>query len=259
MNDLDSMKRFLENTHRSISSKVKIITPDQLDAPCYLHISVNPSIRKFIPFVSRRTMEDENITLPRISVSTTIIGCIHGYASAFYDFIDLSTVNDSDNKDNHNRSYKGGYYIYAFEPVISLKPTRQLVDDVLFTDEHWLVAFDKDHLEYKASVVGKLFIYEMILQPHTGKIIRNNIRGDAEFYIETNREINLGYKYTLKPGYYRIKGPLFNERDYNYKHAKIYDVKMISKSEYMDVKNKNVAMLSYEEQCKSKQPIYTRW
>ena len=129
-----------------LSPKVsKYITPvswDKLPTKTLYHVSTNPKIPVFIPQVSARTVQNEDVRVPRVCVAGDLLACLIRYGGMWGDYY-------SDKKFL-------GWTIYEFEGDLAFRPSKELLPDQTDTNEYWLITYNKATREYKPKVVGKL-------------------------------------------------------------------------------------------------------
>jgi hypothetical protein len=200
--------------------------------PLY-HISKDSGIRKFIPCVTRRTGSAENITIPRISVTPTLVGCFIGYGQGWSD---ISAPELSD------RKFKNGWYIYNIPYELALLPDARELYDVKDTDEHWLVNYSSTTAVYRGDIIGKVFVTELVMVPRTGQYPKQYQRTLIE--IEQS-ELRLFPDITLAPGYWEVYGPNF-ESGATLNNSDEYTIKKLSFSEYAAAKKYSADLLSLD-------------
>lgn len=244
------MEAWLVNQAEQVQRNVEIVTPEtaafgEYDGSHMLHISTNTSLRKFVPVIGRRQAKEEDRTVPRICVCPTLLGCFVGYVKAIWDVENL--VADGTKEDN-NESYKGGWYIYAFEHDASLLPNKKMVPDVKRSDERWLTLFSPEHTEYKPEVAGKVFYHRIIQQPNNDRLPYSHV----EMFVEVRRAGGIAFSknHYLKPGFYMIDGPA-PASTIAWDSDKQFTVKSIDRETFFSYKKVSADMLSL--------PAYLRW
>lgn len=133
---------------------VKNLTPlerDQLPTKNLYHISLNDKIRTFIPQVSARTIEKEDVRLPRVCTAGNLLACLLGYGAMWRDY--YNEKND-------------GWFIYGFDFELAFKPNKRLLPDQKETDELWLITYSKDTVEYKPNRLGTLKLVQYHSMKH---------------------------------------------------------------------------------------------
>ena len=190
--DLQDMKRFLEFWPSTISNNVEILTPEN-SAGVTFHISTNNALKSFEPRVSRRTMNKEDRSVPRVSTAGTLNGCLSGYSAALYDWENM----DAD-------KWQGGWKIYAVEYQAALKPNKKILGDADQTEEIWLVPYNKEHVRYQATPIGELFFAKV------GREATNNPKLPRKVYVKAYVRIAEGHMLplnkstVLRAGYYQL-------------------------------------------------------
>ena len=111
---------------------------------------------KLYPNMPKSAMANENNTIPRITCAPSLIGCIVGYYRAEQDLLDAGRFGKDVKK-----QYVGGYTISTIEPSLVLKPDATLVPDQGRSDEHWVVPFNEDHVDFAPRQIGKCFIHRL--------------------------------------------------------------------------------------------------
>jgi hypothetical protein len=242
---LEDLKAWYERAPEKIRQASKIVTPDEYPSPYMFHISKNPKIKEFIPFIGRRQGESEDRTIPRITVAPYLIGCMIGYADVEKDFM----LNKERDKEKSKIPFLGGWKIYGFKYDGALKPTKKLVYDAKNSDECWLTTYNEATQRYVASVVGEFFYKSITFQARD-----KDPWSEGEFYLKTTTLLPFTKRHILQPGFYRIRGltPQF-VRDYvDDKH---YEVEPISEADYLKAKHGVADMLAYQKP----DPIFLNW
>lgn len=214
------------------AKRLSIKTVEEV-GPLY-HISKDSGIKRFTPYVTRRTGSSENISIPRISVAPTIVGCFIGYAQGW---TDISWP------DLRDKKFKNGWYIYDIPYEFAILPDTKELFDVKDTDEHWLVNYSPSTATYKGDVIGKMFVSELIMVPRTGQFPKQYQRTLIEI---EQRELKLFPDIVLTPGYWEVYGPNF-ESGATLENSKEYVVKKLSFGEYAKAKKYSADMLSLNQ------------
>jgi hypothetical protein len=213
----------------------------------FLHISTNTDIRKFVPRLTLRGSELENRDITRIYVAPTLLGCLIGYASAENDFMSL----ESDGKE---KDWKGGYKIYELPFKAALKPNTAMVHDQLASDEHWMVTYSPDTIDYVPKTAGRIFFDSVSYKARSKK----RPHGEAVWFVEVTKDegIPFGKKHFLAKGYWRVEGPVTMNAT-GWKQDGEFTVTKIQKSEYGNTKELRATLLSYQET--NNPPAYKDW
>lgn len=168
---------------------LKLFSAKEVNRPLY-HISMNPRIKLFTPQISKRTMTKEDRSLPRISTSTSLIGCMNGYQSVHHDI-----------KDRKKLNFSGLYKIYELPFQYAIKPDRKLVPDVDHSDEYWLISWKKDTYGIVPNQAGEFFVAKT-------ETVYGNDGTDTVYHLYlrvTGDYLYLDHKRRLEQGYYCIK------------------------------------------------------
>ena len=171
-----------------VQKSCSIVEANDENQGIMLHISPeNMSRKPYAPWIGPRQANQEDRTVPRVTVSDSILGCIYGYAAML--------DNVFDNK-------KAGWYIHQLEFEHCLKPGKAMVYDADLTNEHWLVRYNEATSQYKGKVIGKLVAESILLK--TGD--KNKSRAIVTLLAAVEKcPIKLTSKQTLEIGYYRFK------------------------------------------------------
>lgn len=250
MSDIDDIKALLAGANEKVKSNAKVITPESIGQDYLIHISMDTNIKKFVPFISPRQSPKEDRTMPRVCVSSSLLGAMCGYAGMESDFLNFITGD----KATTGPTYRGGMKIYTIPFTTALEPGRKLVYDQHHSDEYWLVTYNKETVEYKPEPAGKMFFHSITFVSRDGKPPVS----DGMLYVEVTKEDGLAFTpdIFLEKGYYIIEGPTpqFTTLTYSDKtHKKNYTIKSIDRAEFLSVKNANAALLGYEV------PTYMGW
>lgn len=232
----EQLLKWLENVSEKVQRNVQVVTDEDINQSFLLHISTNTNLRKFIPVIGRRQASSEDRTVPRVCVCPTLLGCMIGYAKIEADF-----HNNIPDGSKDNEGYKGGWKIYAFPFLASLRPNKKLVFDADRSDEHWLTSYSPDTAEYIPETAGKFFFRSIQMVARNNKLPY----GEMDAFLEITRDsgIHFSPRHYLEKGYYRITGPLpQNVSDWN--DDAEYRVSTLTRDEYLAVKRSCADMLS---------------
>lgn len=203
--------------NKRIKNNTEIVTKETLGQDYVIHIAQFK--QKFlIPNISKRSAVSEDNTLVRIHTSDNLIGCLMGYSNI---------LSDKDNKIVKNK-FENKYYINKVDFEYALKPNNKLVWDANFTDELWLLTYNKQTIKYTAVDAGYFVIDSVVhkLLKESHGIVIHNILINVKDPIKLNKTIH------LDKGYYKVE--IQDTVDYENKVA-IYNVinyKEINKSEF---------------------------
>lgn len=237
-NEEEKVQAFLETVHPIIAKNCRVVSPSEHPGGRLLHISTSDRIKVFIPSLTQRLADNETRHVLRISTSPFLFGCIVGHQGIVRNYIRLKVG------DNHfgNVIYRGGYYIYEFENEWSVRPGSRLVYDVNYSEERWLVNYDKEHVEYRAKIIGKFFIKYITIEP---KIKGDQEYGKATLYLECTKPLQWSNKIRLEKGHHRIITPCMHD-EFNPLGKNPFDVSSISPGEYQSAKTGPLALLSHK-------------
>lgn len=190
--DLQDMQRFLELWPSTVGNNVEILTPNNSSGIAF-HISTNPNLKFFEPRISRRTLNKEDRSMPRVSTAATLNGCLSGYSSALYDWEYM----DAD-------KWVGGWKIYAINYDAALKPNKKILGDAESTEEIWLVSYNKDHVRYPATSIGEIFFTEVGRKATGNNKLPRRVLVRAYIRIADGYQMPLNKTTVLRSGYYQL-------------------------------------------------------
>ena len=127
-------------------SELTLFSAGEVNRPLY-HVSMNPNVRIFSPKVSSRTLSSEDRSVPRVSTSTSLIGCLNGYQSMFTDMAG-----------RERKNFTGLYTVYELPYQYAVKPSKKLLSDVETSDEYWLVSWKKETYSIRPNTVCEFTI-----------------------------------------------------------------------------------------------------
>lgn len=197
-------------------SKVKIVDKTMSNVKLLYHISADDKLQHFYPRVSQKLYPNETTQIPRTSTSPSVIQCILGYGG-FYQ--DLSW---------HAENFNGIYYIYEPKWDIAFKPSKSLVGDVEFSDEHWLLYYKKEHYQRTSERSGEFFVrsFDCVLKGS----------GSDDEYILFLKVDKDGLEFLpgkqLRRGYYRITLQQFKTPNYEYRLDENVFIEEIDSKQY---------------------------
>lgn len=246
--DLKEMHDFVALQSKEVQQNIEIVTAADMNAPYALHIDKNtPGV--FVPRMPKSAAPSENDSCARVTVACTALGCFIGYFRGEND-----TMRGSVKIEGEHDHFRGGYYISKMDFNHALKPNAKMVMDAESSEELWLVPYNKDHIEYKPVVVGKIFVSALTYLPASG----NHPSVSYVFYLENNdpNGMWLDRKNKVDVGYYRI------DVDWpTVYHRSIYNDKIkitkVEKEEFEKQKNLRAAMLEFSEVKNT--PSYLKW
>lgn len=199
-------------------SELTLFSAGEVNRPLY-HVSMNPNVRIFSPKVSSRTLSSEDRSVPRVSTSTSLIGCLNGYQSMFTDMAGRARKN-----------FTGLYTVYELPYQYAVKPSKKLLSDVETSDEYWLVSWKKETYSIKPNKVCEFTIPQ----------VQTTYGSDGEdqrvtmFLKVLGESLYLTHDIKLVKGYYEIT---LRNYDYDYplENNNKIEVKEITENDYNKV------------------------
>lgn len=244
-----SINQFLSLLPVEVSKELTIVDSNTLNQSHLLHISKDTSIKRFTPAVTRRSMEGENSSVPRISTAPTLAGCILGYASDLYDFMEHANSATFDRK--RRVAYRGGWAIYGLPFQTSLRPSAKLLPDVKRTDEHWLVTHDESTVAYTPVLLGKFF-YESVLYKASAEAPRPIIDVFVEVLTET--PIPFTRNVQFEKGFWKIKVDSLHNAE-RWDKIQQSELQELTRQDYLNSKRVCASLLSFDEAA----PRTSKW
>ena len=177
---------------------------------------MNPNVRIFSPKVSSRTLSSEDRSVPRVSTSTSLIGCLNGYQSMFTDMAG-----------RERKNFTGLYTVYELPYQYAVKPSKKLLSDVETSDEYWLVSWKKETYSIRPNTVCEFTIPQ----------VQTTYGSDGEdqrvtmFLKVLGESLYLTHDIKLVKGYYEIT---LRNYDYDYplENNNKIEVKEITENDY---------------------------
>lgn len=199
-------------------SELTLFSAGEVNRPLY-HVSMNPNVRIFSPKVSSRTLSSEDRSVPRVSTSTSLIGCLNGYQSMFTDIAGRARKN-----------FTGLYTVYELPYQYAVKPSKKLLSDVETSDEYWLVSWKKETYSIRPNTVCEFTIPQ----------VQTTYGSDGEdqrvtmFLKVLGESLYLTHDIKLVKGYYEIT---LRNYDYDYplENNNKIEVKEITENDYNKV------------------------
>lgn len=228
---LQHMHAFLDLFPPLIRKNVEIV-PGGPAGGVTFHISVNSKIKRMEPCVSRRTMNKEDRSVPRISTAQTLNGCLSGYSAALYDW------------ESPVENFLGGWKIYQLNYDYALRPNTKLLGDALQTEELWLVGYDRDHASYPTTPIGEFFFTE-VGRTQGATATSRIMKVRVQLRIGDGFQLPLNKVTLLRSGCYElVYNDWYGSMDVRHPHDII--VKPISSSEYQSKKKIGAGLLNNE-------------
>lgn len=199
-------------------SELTLFSAGEVNRPLY-HVSMNPNVRIFSPKVSSRTLSSEDRSVPRVSTSTSLIGCLNGYQSMFTDMAG-----------RERKNFTGLYTVYELPYQYAVKPSKKLLSDVETSDEYWLVSWKKETYSIRPNTVCEFTIPQ----------VQTTYGSDGEdqrvtmFLKVLGESLYLTHDVKLVKGYYEIT---LRNYDYDYplENNNKIEVKEITENDYNKV------------------------
>lgn len=231
MDTPDELEKFLSLLPGSVRDGLYPVSNDDFEYPYMLHVSIDRKIKEFVPSVTRRTANNEDRTVARISTAPTLLGCFAGY---------MKGVSDSLYPDN---GWRGGWYVYALPFKQALVPNKKLLFDQKTTDEHWLVTYNQETINYPAEIIAKCFYKEVVALPRT--------KGWPAYRVKLAIEV-LGDKpvryckgVVLTKGTWLIEGPDPASPGITWKSRNEYQITELDPKTYKESKKLSADLLSH--------------
>lgn len=223
------LEQSIELMNDRVKKNVVIVGSDEFKYPFLYHIGgeKNPT---YTPRIGQRQSDNEDRTVPRVTASTSLLGCILGYGTLIWNFFNLPDARDD----------KGGLYIHRIPFDYVLKPNNKLVYDQSISDEHWLTTYNKDTVNYKGQLIGKIIVKEILCKP----VVNDYPDYIVTVLIELTAPMPFSAKENFEPGYYKVILPF----DHKLKHTRTKDIKItpISKDEFTETKKQVAVLLSVD-------------
>lgn len=216
--DREEITKYLSALLGDNVTELTLYSAKKVNRPLY-HVSMNPNVKIFSPKISVRTLSDEDRSVPRISTSTSIIGCMNGYQSIF-----------SDMAGRERKNFTGLYTVYELPYQYAIKPSKKLLKDVDISDEYWLVSWKKETYSIRPTVVCEFNVPQ----------VQTTYGSDGEDKLVTmfikvlGESLYLSHDLKLAKGYYEV-----TLRNYTYSYPlennKKIEVKEITENDYNKV------------------------
>jgi hypothetical protein len=225
---------------KELHSEFTYVTDESLGRNMLYHMSTDVSIKCFQPNVTSRTAIKENRSVPRICTADTIIGCILGYAQTTKDFFTREEGEKALSQKEYK--YRGGWVVYGIPFELAIIPSKKLLPDVTRTNEHWLVGYHGDAIDYPCQQIAKMF-YTNVNYSATDGFPKSTI--DLMFEVMSDEPIAFTPDHLLDKGHYciRLVG-IFSAS--NIKRGYDINIEKIDKVDYKQQKDQVASMLSFE-------------
>jgi hypothetical protein len=237
MEDVEACKSYIDSFRNGVGKNCTIVSPEELGQEWLYHISVNPGIKKFVPALTQRSAPKEDRSVPRVSVATTIFGCILGYQQDRNDW----------EYGRSNKGWRDGWYVYGFRNEVSVKPNVKILYDADFTDERWLVPYGPDKWQYPAEIIGKYF-YRSVREYQRNAVGEKTI--EVFFEVAKGATVRFSHELYLTEGYWTFE---FSRWVKGWDKAVIENLRELTSTEWKKVKGSTADLLSRQE------PPSARW
>lgn len=246
--DLEEIQEFLKLQTAEVQEDCKIVSVDDLGQEYLIRIDKKPP-PKFVPNMPKSAMSTENTTTPRITTAPTLVGCMIGYFRIERDVID-GTAPDV----HGNVKFAGGYSISKLKIRHCLKPGSSMVTDADSSDEHWIVPYSIDSVEYVPEIIGQLFVGSVTYLP-----VSNHwpgVRLEMYLKVDTDDGFQIMPGKRVGKGYYRFTVYWKNIRTRSVKdEGCLIGLEPIDQLSYDEQKNLKASMLSLKDQL----PGFSGW
>lgn len=245
--DHDDIVRWFESQNPTFKKRAKIVSNEDLGLNHLFRI--DKVVQKFYyPRMPRSAYSNENQDVPRISMSSSLMGCMLGYGRWYYD----AGLGTSKAQSKDNEGYKGGYIIQSLPFNYAIIPTKDDIWEVPYTDEVWLVNYNLSTSQYIPTIIGKMFIRSIKLTMNQGRAPDGNVT----IYVEHDYDGLPFIRNKAYPaGYYKIETNYKSNKelrtgidivgnDINCYDEKQYTITAISKEEYLNEKRYTAHLLS---------------
>lgn len=211
----DIRDQVLEALPSRIHNQVKIVLPEDIGQDYLLHFSTDKNIREFRPTVSRRTLNREDRSIPRIATTPHLEGALAAYQMHLIDFTD--------------EDFDGVFKIYGLPFEAAIRPSARVLPDVNVSDEHWLITYNRETESYKPFKLG-----EFALISYTR--LKRGYRWRFELVLKCSHDpFPLTQQRRLDKGYYYVEmesGWDFNKKGYPHEPHEIHQLESISAKDY---------------------------
>lgn len=211
--------KYLEPLLGDTVNDLYLVPAQDLNRPLY-HISMNPNIKQFTPQVSKRTLDRENRSLPRISTSTSLIGCMNGYQSI---------LPDMEKRSNNN--FTGLYTIYELPFQYAIKPTKRVLPDVNISDEYWLFSWKRETYSVEPNIAAEFTVPK----------IETTFGNDGTDYVYhlyihvKGSKLYLDQSHVLQQGYYHVTLKGYDSKFPLDKNDKQLQIQVLDERQYKQV------------------------
>lgn len=177
---MDELLQYLELQTKKVKQNTEILIysnlPENLQFPLY-HISLDPTIKTFIPRIPKTADMNDSETIPRICVSRDLIGAIEGLGQVDSNFV--------------NGNYK--YYIYAFDWSEVLVPNEKIanIDINSVGTELWITNHKKENVYNKPKIIGEIIVTDILFKASIVNKNNYNPNKELHFVAKLNESVPL--------------------------------------------------------------------
>ena len=240
--DFTAIHAYMDSLQERVQKELTIVSPEELGQAFLLHITPEKS-PVYAPRIGFRQSDSEDRTVPRITASPCLFGCIIGYAVLLDNFINVQAYGTP----LKETTWRNGVYIRKLPFKQALRPTKKLIYDVEASDEHWLVSYSDTTRTYPSEQIGKFFITQINLTPFQNRLPQQRY----EIFLQLTESIRFTEKLPLEPGHYCISFLL----DHTSTHEQSSDIEVtaISRSDFLARKKVVASLLS------ASSSLFSRW
>lgn len=249
MNHMEDIQAWMKMQNQKVRSNLTVVDNTEGKGPSLYHITYDRDPGRFTPVIGWRQGDAEDRSVPRVCVSTTILGTILGHS----EFEGRSLQLQVKKKDENGVLYRGGFYLFEFDYSVAVRPNKNLVYDQDSTDEHWLVTYNKDTVYYKPRPVGLVIPVEVV----TRFTAKEKPRTSIEYFVQADRPIPFSDRKVLSPGFYRVKSPASYQIEAWDKSEEI-KVTKVTEGEFKEKKKEVTVMETASVEIKNA-PMFFKW
>ncbi len=248
--DRQAIDDFLQLQPTEVQEDCKIVSSVDVGQDFMLRID-KFTPEKFVPNMPKSAMSTENTNTPRVTVAPTLVGCMIGYFRIERDVQDGTALLKNQDKPR----FAGGYAISRLKYNHCLKPGAKMVVDSSSSDEHWLVPYCVDAVEYEPDIVGQIFVESVTYLNRSsnwpGVRLNLYLRVDAD---DIALPVMPGK--TVGKGYYRYTVYWSNIRTRTVEdHGCLLSLEPIDEAAYLTAKKLHADMLSFQDPV----PAFSGW
>lgn len=192
--------------------------------PLY-HISTNGDIPYFEPRFSTKIYPNENTQIPRTSTSPSIGECMQGYGP-----IHKENLVGGWGKEEDRKNFNGIYYVYKPIWKFAIQVTSELVGDVKWSREHWLLCYKPSLYRRPAAITAQFFVQNITT---SFKGTRNQVNMVVFLKVDDRNGVLFAPNIHLKKGFYRIELLDYRNPDYEYISGENTFIEEIEEGSYM--------------------------